>query len=111
MIRGRTEDARSRSATRGEIRYVLHEEKGGGATRVDVEVGFTLTGPLAQFSRSTLVHDIARRMTRAFAQNLHERLSGRERTGVAAAELDAGGLFFSALASRIKHLLRRLLGR
>jgi carbon-monoxide dehydrogenase small subunit len=112
VIRGTAEDARSRSSTRGEIRYELHEEGGGGTTRVDVELGFTLTGPLAQFGRSSLIHDIARRMTGAFAQNLHARLSRRGDAPVTpAAELDAGGLFFSVLVSRIKRFLRRLIGR
>ncbi|HXV11809.1 MAG TPA: 2Fe-2S iron-sulfur cluster-binding protein [Burkholderiales bacterium] len=112
VIRGTAEDTRSRSSTRGEIRYELHEERGGSATRVDVELGFTLTGPLAQFGRSTLIHDIARRMTGAFAQNLHARLSRRGDAPVArAAELDAGGLVFSALANRIKRFLRSLIGR
>src|ERR1019366_7066280 len=69
MIRGSAHDTRSRSMTRGEIRYVLREDKGGTATRVDIEVGFTLTGALAQFSRSSIVQDIAKRMTQAFAQN------------------------------------------
>jgi carbon-monoxide dehydrogenase small subunit len=112
VIRGAAEDARSRSSTRGEIRYELHEESGGGATRVDVEVGFTLTGPLAQFSRSTLIHDIARRMTSTFAQNLHARLSkGGAPARAPVAELDAGGLFFSALVDRIKRFVRGLLRR
>jgi carbon-monoxide dehydrogenase small subunit len=116
VIRGSGQDARSRSSTRGEIRYVLHEE-GGDATRVEVEVGFTLTGPLAQFSRSSIVHDIARRMTGAFARNLQTRLgaSGRgaqaAESDSAAAELDAGSLFLSALWNRIKAFLRALLRR
>jgi len=112
VIRGNAQDARSRSSTRGEIRYALLEEKNGAATRVEVDVGFTLTGPLAQFSRSSIVHDIARRMARAFAQNLHARLSrGRDAAGTPVAELDAGGLLVSALLSRIKRFFRRLLGR
>jgi aerobic carbon-monoxide dehydrogenase small subunit len=112
VIRGSAEDARSRSATRGEIRYVLHEERDGAATRVEVDVGFTLTGPLAQFSRASIIHDIARRMTGAFAQNLHARLSkGSDAVGAPVAELDAGGLFLSALVHRIKRFFRGLLGR
>jgi carbon-monoxide dehydrogenase small subunit len=112
MIRGNAQDARSRSSTRGEIRYALLEEKNGAATRVEVDVGFTLTGPLAQFSRSSIVHDIARRMARAFAQNLHARLGrGRDAAGTPVAELDAGGLLVSALLSRIKRFFRGLLGR
>jgi carbon-monoxide dehydrogenase small subunit len=112
VIRGSAEDARSRSATRGEIRYELHEQSGGGATRVEIEVGFTLTGPLAQFSRSNLLHDIARRMTSTFAQNLHARLSkGGDAPGAPVAELDAGGLVVSALVSRIKRFVRGLIRR
>jgi carbon-monoxide dehydrogenase small subunit len=117
-IRGSARDARSSSTTRGEIRYVLVDAKDGAATRVDLEVGFTLTGPLAQFSRSGIVQDIAQRMTLAFAQNLEARL--RERAGgppadrasrTPAAELDAGSLLLSALWDRIKTFLRGRWGR
>jgi carbon-monoxide dehydrogenase small subunit len=118
VIQGSGEDARSRSTTRGAIRYILFEDRNGAATRVEIEMGFTLTGPLAQFSRSNIVHDIARRMTAAFAQNLQARLNGDQ--GVASAdrmsqlpasELDAGALVLSALWDRIKAFFRSLLGR
>lgn len=116
MIHGSARDIRSSSTTRGEIRYVLVEENGGSATRVNIEVGFTLTGPLAQFSRSSIVQDIAKRMTGAFAQNLQARLnqgdSGAARTGRAAvSELNAGSLMFSVLWDRIKTFFRTLFGR
>jgi carbon-monoxide dehydrogenase small subunit len=115
-IRGYAHDTRSSSTTRGEIRYVLVEDKGGAATRVEVEVGFTLTGPLAQFSRSSLVQDIAKRMTGAFAQNLQTRLNqGEGAAGAAptapAAELDAGSLFFSVLWERIRNFFGALFKR
>jgi carbon-monoxide dehydrogenase small subunit len=118
VIRGSAHDPRSRSATRGEIRYALLEDKGGAATRVDIEVGFTLTGPLAQFSRSNLLRDIARRMTESFARNLQSRLSGgndragAERTARSdASELDAGSLILPVVWERIKAFCRGLLGR
>ena len=118
LIHGSARDVRSSSATRGEIRYVLLEENGGTATRVDVDVGFTLTGPLAQFSRSSIVQDIARRMTSAFAHNLQTRLNqgnsdaSVDRTRqVPAPELDAGSLVFSVLWNRIKGFFRSLFGR
>ncbi|MEN3352893.1 MAG: aerobic carbon-monoxide dehydrogenase small subunit [Betaproteobacteria bacterium] len=118
MIHGSARDVRSSSATRGEIRYVLLEKNGGAATRVDVDVGFTLTGPLAQFSRSSIVQDIARRMTAAFAQNLQARLnqasSGAGVGGasqIPVAELDAGSLFFSVLWNRIRASFRSLFRR
>lgn len=116
-ICGAARDSRSSSATRGEIRYVLIEEKGGAATRVNVDVAFTLTGPLAQFGRSSIVHDISRRMTAAFAQNLEARLNREHghadiaRPAERTSEINAGSLFLSVLWGRIKTLLRSLLGR
>jgi carbon-monoxide dehydrogenase small subunit len=116
MIRGSARDTRSSSTTRGEIRYILAEEKSGAATRVDIEVAYTLTGPLAQFGRSSIVQDIARRMTAAFAQNLAARLDPRE-AGAAlgpargAAELDAGSLVFSVFVERIRNFFRALFRR
>ena len=118
MIHGSARDTRSNSTTRGEIRYALSEAKNGAATEVEVEVGFTLTGALAQFSRTSIVQDIAQRMTAAFAQNLEARLKARagglltdRDTGAPAAELDAGSLVFSALWDRMKSFLRSLWGR
>jgi carbon-monoxide dehydrogenase small subunit len=117
VIRGSAHDRRSRSTTRGEIRYVLVEEQDGAATRVELEVGFTLTGPLAQFSRSNLLRDIARRMTQAFARNLQERL-GQNNSGSATksaaqspAELDAGALIVPVLWERIRAFFQSLFRR
>jgi len=115
-IRGSARDTRSGSVTRGVIRYVLLEEKGATATRVDLEVGYTLTGPLAQFGRSTIVEEIAGRMTETFARNLQARLDAVDRGPGAAqavppATLDAGSLVFSVLWRRLKGALRRLLHR
>ena len=77
-------------------------------TRVDVEVAFALTGPLAQFSRSGIVMDIAKRMTDAFAQNLHSRMAnqhlgeGQEASrSEEITELNAGALVFSVIRDRI----------
>ncbi|HUP94286.1 MAG TPA: 2Fe-2S iron-sulfur cluster-binding protein [Burkholderiales bacterium] len=115
LIHGSARDTRSSSATRGEIRYVLYEEKGGAATRVEVDVGFTLTGTLAQFGRSGIVQDIAKRMTAAFAQNLEARLGQPEAGTTApparARDLDAGSLVASVIWNRLKRFLRSLIAR
>ena len=112
MIHGSARDARSNSMTRGEIRYVLLDDKQGAATRVDLEVGYTLTGALAQFSRSGIVQDIAKRMTASFAGNLQVRLnqgdSGVRTDRAAVSELNAGSLVFSVLWDRIKAFFRAL---
>ena len=102
-------DQRSSSATRGVIHYRLLPQ-GQTATKVELNVGYRLTGPLAQFSRSDLIHDIASRIIAVFVQNVEVRLSGTGRA-VAADELNAGGLFFLALADRIKSCVRQLFGR
>ena len=50
-------DRRSRSSTQGEIRYRLVPIEQG--TRVDLSIGYTLTGMLAQVGRPRLVRDLA----------------------------------------------------
>jgi carbon-monoxide dehydrogenase small subunit len=118
VIHGTAQDARSRSTARGKIRYVLFEDKHGAATRIEIEVGFTLTGPLAQFSRSSIVNELARRMTQSFAHNLQARLSRGVGAGnsesashVPVAEINAVPLIFSVVRNRIKTFFRNLLGR
>jgi carbon-monoxide dehydrogenase small subunit len=108
-IQGSGRDRRSSSATRGMIRYHLLPQ-GENATKVEFNVGYRLTGPLAQFSRSDLVQDIASRLIAGFARNVEARLSGVEAVA-STAELNAGNLFFSVLADRIKTMLCRLFGR
>ena len=51
VIVGSGRDARSNSATRGMINYSVKPDEGGGS-RIDVDVGYALTGMLAQFSRT-----------------------------------------------------------
>jgi carbon-monoxide dehydrogenase small subunit len=112
-IVGSGRDARSNSATRGVVAYSVKPDEGGAGARVDVDVGYTLTGMLAQFGRSGLVQDIAGRLTAAFAKNLEARLS----TGDDAAapplvrELNAGSLITTVLLGRVKDLIRRIFGR
>ena len=108
-IEGSGRDRLSSSATRGAIRYQLVPQ-GERATKVELTVGYRLTGPLAQFSRSDLVDDVASRIVAAFAQNVEARLSGKT-FSANAAELDAGKLFLGVIAGRIRAFLHRLLGR
>lgn len=108
-IEGNGRDQRSNSTTRGAIRYRLVPQ-GERATKVDLTVGYRLTGPLAQFGRSDLLHDIASRIIATFAHNVEARLSG-ETPDASVGELNAGGLFVDVLARRIKAFLRGLFGR
>ena len=110
-IEGSGRDKLSASRAKGKVEYELCEVE-GGATRINVSIAFSLAGPLAQFSRSGLVRDIAGRLAGAFAQNLEARLSGKPGYEVAGeARLDAGSLLFSVVWGRIRSLLQRIFGR
>src|SRR6202035_100279 len=56
-IVGAGSDQRSRSSTQGEIRYHLVPIKRGTATRVELSIGYSLKGMLAQIARDGLVGD------------------------------------------------------
>ena len=92
-------DRRSRSSTQGEIRYRLVPIEQG--TRVDLSIGYTLTGMLAQVGRPGLVRDLAARLIAEFAGNLDRRLSGTSPGDATAAELNGIALVFSLLRARV----------
>ena len=110
-IMGSGKDKRSNSATRGLVGYAVKQGDNPNETRVDVSIGFTLTGALAQFSRSGLVQDVAGRLIAMFVRNLEAKLSGN--TGAIQGEapgLDAASLVFDVLKARLKRLFGRLFG-
>ena len=113
-IVGSGRDARNNSATRGVIAYSVNPDETGTASRIDVDVGYTLTGMLAQFSRSSLVQDLASRLTAAFAHNLEARLSvGNDAADPPSVvrELNAGSLIATALLGRVRDFFRRVFSR
>ncbi|WP_048646484.1 xanthine dehydrogenase family Fe-S subunit [Nitratireductor soli] len=116
VIDGTGKDKRSNSATRGQIRYAVKEAETPGETRVDVAIGFTLSGVLAQFSRSGLVQDVANRLIGVFVQNLEARLAHQAGGGDAdsapvAAEFNAGSLMSSVIVGQVKQFFARLFRR
>jgi aerobic carbon-monoxide dehydrogenase small subunit len=112
-IVGSGRDARSNSATRGMIVYSVSPDETGAGSRVDIDVGYTLTGMLAQFGRAGLVQDLASRLTTAFAQNLETRLSaGNDAIPPSAVrELNAASLIATALLGRVRAFFRRVFRR
>jgi len=110
-ILGVGSDQRSRSTTQGEIRYRLLPLDGGAATRVELSIGYSLTGMLAQVGRSGLVRDLAARLVAEFAGNLDRRLSGGTGAAAPAAELNGISLVFDLLRERAASLARRLTGK
>jgi len=111
-ISGSGKDQRSNSATRGLIVYAVKPGDQPNETCVDVTIGYTLTGMLAQFGRSGLVQDVASRIIAAFARNLESKLSGGEKeVRSVAGEFDAGLLLFTVLFSGIKRFFAKLFKR
>ncbi len=112
-IVGMGSDQRSRSSTQGEIRYQLVPTEQGAATRVELSIGYSLRGMLAQIAREGLVRDLASRLTADFAQNLERHLSGvhPDRSAQRAENLNAVSLLMGLLRERLRGALRRVLGR
>ena len=100
-------DRRSHSATQGEIRYRLVPLDGGAATAVELSIGYTLTGMLAQIGRPGLVRDLARRLVADFAGNLDRHMSGTPPREAALAELS----FWSIVSDVLRARLARIFGR
>ena len=101
VIRGAGQDALSSSRARGDIAYQL-SDAGGSATRIAIRIDYSLQGPLAQFSRGGLVKEFVGRMVAEFGRNLDRHLASGGRTSAPAAQLDAGGVFWRWLWSRMK---------
>jgi aerobic carbon-monoxide dehydrogenase small subunit len=112
-IVGTGRDQRSRSSTQGEIRYQLIPIEQGVATRVELSIGYSLRGMLAQIAREGLVRDLASRLTADFARNLERQLSGAgpDRSVEGPRSLDAFSLLIDLLRARVRRAIRRVLGR
>jgi carbon-monoxide dehydrogenase small subunit len=112
-IVGLGSDRRSRSSTQGEIRYHLVPTEQGAATRVELSIGYSLKGMLAQIARDGLVRDLAARLTADFARNLDRHLSGDRLAEAAEGPADLNGLslLIGLLRGRAMKAFRRLLGR
>ncbi|SEM45152.1 2Fe-2S iron-sulfur cluster-binding protein [Bradyrhizobium sp. OK095] len=99
-------DQRSHSATQGEIRYQLVPLEGGAATAVELSIGYTLTGMLAQFGRPGLVRDLARRLIAEFAGNLDRHMSGAP--SGQAVELSVWSIASDVLRARLARMFGRV---
>jgi aerobic carbon-monoxide dehydrogenase small subunit len=110
VVAGSGGDARTGSRATGSVDYRLiavSEEAGREATRVDVIIGYALTGPLAQIGRAGLVRDLVRRIGEAFAQNLDAQLCDPN-AALPQAQLGGLSLLLRALADQARAFLSRL---
>jgi carbon-monoxide dehydrogenase small subunit len=109
-IVGMGSDQRSRSSTQGEIRYHLVPIEQGAATRVELSIGYSLKGMLAQIARDGLVRDLAARLTADFARNLDRHLLGHRLAGTTEGPQSVNGisLLIEILRERTLKLIRRV---
>jgi len=108
VLKGAGQDSISKSRANGDVHYRLVAVD-AATTRVDVDLLYSLQGPLAQFSRSGLVKDFVARLIQDFGRNVALRMDpARDAAApLPVARLNAFGLAWSVLWSRI----RRLFGR
>ena len=106
-------DQRSRSSTQGEIRYQLVPTDQGTATRVELSIGYSLRGMLAQIARDGLVRDMAARLTADFARNLDRHLASDQLTGSTEVSTSLNGisLLLDLLRTRMRKVIWRVIGR
>jgi carbon-monoxide dehydrogenase small subunit len=97
---GRGRDSGIGSSAEGEARWQVI---GGDANDSIIVVNLTwrLTGPLAQFNRSGLIQDVARRLTAAFAINLEAAIDNRTPPAATSQGISAFGLFWSLIKARL----------
>jgi uncharacterized protein len=123
VMRASGQDKRGQGSAKATIVSTMREE--GGATTVDVETDFTITGRLARFGRGGMIQDVSNRLLREFSECLQKTIEGAEATPEAAASepgaapappappapraKPVGGisLVFRALLDRIRRALRR----
>ena len=103
VLKGAGQDTLSRSRANGDVAYRLNEVS-ATSTRVDVDLLYSLQGPLAQFSRSGLVKDFVGRLIQEFGKNVALRMdpSRSPDTPLPQARLNAFSLGWSVLWSRIR---------
>jgi aerobic carbon-monoxide dehydrogenase small subunit len=100
-------DQRSRSSTQGDIRYRLVAIEGATSTRVELSIGYSLSGFLAQIAREGLVRNLATRLIADFASNLNRQFAGTT-TGPANRKqsLDGVALMLDLLRTRLRAAVR-----
>jgi aerobic-type carbon monoxide dehydrogenase small subunit (CoxS/CutS family)/carbon monoxide dehydrogenase subunit G len=97
---GRGRDSGIGSSAEGEARWQVIDGDANGSVIV-VNLTWRLTGPLAQFNRSGLIQDVARRLAAAFAINLEAAIDNRTPPVATSRGISAFGLFWSIVKSRL----------
>ncbi len=108
VLKGAGQDSISKSRANGDVSYRMVEID-ENATRVEVDLLYSLQGPLAQFSRSGLVKDFVGRLIQEFGKNVTLRMNPNRSSDLPLppAKLNAFNLAMSVMWSRLKRLFGR----
>jgi carbon monoxide dehydrogenase subunit G len=98
-----------RGGSRGRIEIVYEVGPAGAGSQVAIDADVTLAGPAAQFGRTGLIEEIARRLMADFATCLEARLAGE--AGEAAGPIKGGRLLVGSVLSSIASFFRRIFRR
>ena len=93
-LEGRGYDARTRSSSEGTVEFSVRPSHSGGSVLALV-MRYATSGPLAQFSRGTVVDAVVEQILERFAANLAAAASGRDVGG--SPPLGGLGLAFAAV--------------
>jgi carbon monoxide dehydrogenase subunit G len=123
VMRASGQDKRGQGSAKATIVSTMREES--GATTVQVETDFTITGRLARFGRGGMIEDVSNRLLRDFSDCLQKTIEASEATPESAASPTAPGpspaappaprakpvgafsLLIRALFDRLRRLFRR----
>lgn len=111
-VEGKGVDKRGGSRAKGIMRYSVDGDDEGSV--IDVSAEFTLSGPLAQIGRTSIINDVAQTLTTQFAENLEQRLANTAPVSDEEADkasgtgqFDAGKALKSAVWNRVTKTVKR----
>jgi uncharacterized protein len=87
-MRASGQDKRGQGTAKATIVSTMREE--AGATTVEVETDFTITGRLARFGRGGMIQDVSNRLLRDFSDCLQKAIEAEGTTPEAAASEPGG---------------------
>jgi carbon monoxide dehydrogenase subunit G len=83
------QDKRGQGSAKATIVSVMREE--AGATKVDVETDFTITGRLARFGRGGMIKDVSNRLLRDFSDCLAKTIEAKSAVSSQHSAVDGSG--------------------
>lgn len=100
---GRGRDSFTRSVLEGRLNFAVAEVS-AHATELTLDMAYTLTGPLSQFSRPDLVAEIADDLLRQVAKGIETRAAGGVTAPASQSSLNGFSLVWRIVKRRVKRL-------